>query len=252
MNQQQATEFIQQQLQQGQDPEAIVQLLSQQLPAPPEMLLKFVEKVAAQMPPPPPVSQPARTAQPLQAPTQAYDALSSEPPAQAPVLAAATPAAPQPAATPLPAAASMPARPAARPNPLDDPKLTEYVVKRLKRQHRKSDIALEICERTGVDWKEAQRFVSQVNIEQNKSISSSKNLPILIFCGLFIFSGAILLIWGLLDMAPLVSLLFGMPTDQLYLSDFDIRGTIYLLLGGIGLTLGGLVGFYLAIRPQIE
>ena len=248
MNQQQATELIQQELRQGRNTEEIVQLLSHQLPAPHDLLTKFVEKVAAQMPPTQPTPAFIQDEQPVQIQSPSEETAAEKQPALVdPVAGSVQPASSMPAGEPAPVA-----RPASRPDPLKDPKLTEYVVKRLNRHHRKSDIAMAICERTGVDWKEAQRFVSQVNIEQIKRISKAKNLPVVIFCGLFIFSGLIMIILGGISLVPYLSLFLGDPSSSTGVPDYDIRGTVYLLLGGVGLILGGLVGLYLVIRPQIE
>ncbi len=313
MNQQEATDFIRQQLQAGRSHEEIVQLLSQQIPAPAEMLAKFVQKVAAQMPPPqpapppeaelppafraerqpevPPVQPPFQEAAPVvetpappeeeipaafqaephpevhpeQPPAQEAATVFETPPGAAvapspqpeavespplaePVVSA--PSQPETAETLVQAAPAVPASP--KVNPLDDPKAVAFVVTRLKQQRRRSDIAMEICERTGVDYKVAQRFVSQVNIEQDKSITSAKNTPVLILCGLFVFSGLVLLALGVIQLLPYVSAFFGQSSSASTAPPNDIQSTIYLLLGGMGLILGGLVGFYLAVRPHMD
>ena len=260
MNQQQATEFIQQQLRQGVQPQEIARQLSQQLQAPPELLAKFIEKVAAQTPPAQPVSSPTPTRSAAPEPTST---LISSPAAFRPPVETST-SRPGPAATaavetstsrPGPAGtvpARPHARPASRPSQLDDPKLAEYVAKRLKSQRRKNDIAMEVCERTGVDWKEAQRFVNQVNLEQYQSINRAKNIPILILCGLFVFSGVVMLILGAVNGMFYLSLYQGASVDLTAASGSDIRSTFYLLLGGFGFTIGGLVGFYLSLRQHSE
>ncbi len=257
MDQQQATEFIQQQLQQGSSTDEIVQLLSPQLKAPPELVRKFVDKVAAQAllaVQPPPAASPAQSEMPDLVEPAAEPPVVEAAVAQPPIPATtAVPAEPVPAYTVVPKPVMPPARPpAARTTALDDPQLAVYVAKRLKAQRRKSDIAMEVCERTGADWKEAQRFVNQVNMEQYQSINRARNVPLLIFCGLFVFSGVVLLIVGAIDAIPYVTYFFGSPSDLSTLPASSIRSTVYYLLGGMGLLVGGLVGLYLALRPQGE
>jgi hypothetical protein len=79
---------------------------------------------------------------------------------------------------------------------MDDPKLAQYVCVELKKQRRVNDIVAEVCAKTGVNWREAEEFVLQVEAENRLKISGAQNPVIIILSILFILVGfAILFYW---------------------------------------------------------
>ena len=69
-----------------------------------------------------------------------------------------------------------------QPIDFNNPALEKYVVGELTKNRKRSDIVMTICERTGADWSEAQRFVGQVSAEQHTTINARKNRLIIPMC----------------------------------------------------------------------
>jgi hypothetical protein len=126
--------------------------------------------------------------------------------------------------------------------------LTALVLKSLKKQQRHSDIVETVCTRTGMQWNEAQRFVAKVQTKHHTVLSKSSKTTMFIFSILFIIGGALLMLWAsnyLID----------------YYFDFTGQGTATfpsdffgLVLGGFiasfGIVGGGIFGLYKTLTNQ--
>lgn len=137
-------------------------------------------------------------------------------------------------------------KPAGRLDELENPAWEKYVLKELRRNRKRSDIVMVICERTGIEWSHAQRFVGQVEAEHYAKIRASQQFWVIPVGILFIVGG----------------LALGILSALSFLSYFDYRFTPVipvtleasagLFLLGIGLLAGGIVGIVLAVRAQVD
>ena len=72
---------------------------------------------------------------------------------------------------------------------MDPAKLTESVVRDLARHRSRNDIVLEICHSTGMDWKQAEAFVQQVERGNRQRIARRQAPLLLILAGVSVVGG---------------------------------------------------------------
>ncbi len=77
-----------------------------------------------------------------------------------------------------------------------DEQLEDWVAGRIARSVPDNDIIREICETRGMDWKEAESFVTQVRETHGKEISRRRTPILLIIGGVTVLVGALLLVSG--------------------------------------------------------
>lgn len=118
--------------------------------------------------------------------------------------------------------------------------LTALIISELGKHHSRDDIALAVCEKGSLDWKQAEQLIKQVE-EQHKGTITARQSPILIAISVVtVIAGFVLLGYG-----------------ALFFVDFfqqDTFGRVLLLrtgylklvsmLTGLGMLGGGLYGLY--------
>jgi hypothetical protein len=72
----------------------------------------------------------------------------------------------------------------------EEDKLRQLVIRRLANHRRTSDVAQEICEKTGLAWGEAEAFVREVAAMEEKTIRRRRS-PALFGLGAAIFLGGL-------------------------------------------------------------
>jgi hypothetical protein len=248
MNKQEATEYILRQLDGGYSPAEIAQQLSQQLKAPVNVVEHFVAQVAAQPRPAQPAQQEAAAHEAAQVTTPQADPLPEQaypvyvPPPEAPIQTPAT----APKAYPAPSPTSK------NRDLLDDPELAKTVWSMLRKGRKRSDVTMWVCEKTGVEWTLAQRFVAEVQVEHHGGITNIKLLQI-IGSAAFVLGGFVLVLIGLSSIAPLVRGLTGVNLDVPIVGEntyFGADNSLGIIILGIGLMIGGFVGAYLAFQSM--
>lgn len=88
----------------------------------------------------------------------------------------------------------------------DRAELTQHVVQRLTRGVSRDTITREICDQTGMDWKQATAFLEEVESGESQTIARG-NLPLMIGIG------AIIMIGGFLSIGASLSALVGPIID---------------------------------------
>ena len=138
---------------------------------------------------------------------------------------------------------------------LNNPANVNYVVGELVKQRKRSDIVMALCERTGVEWSEAQRFVGQVNAEQQTKINARKNRLIIPMC---IGAIALGLVFTLGTAYPMIYWFSGRTSEftsavqsgRLML-DY-LQAAPFIFGTGIALVAGGVFGLITALKSQME
>jgi hypothetical protein len=137
----------------------------------------------------------------------------------------------------------------------DNPALVKYVVSELTKNHKRSDIVMTICERTGAHWSDAQRFVGQVSAEQHTTINARKNRLIIPMCIGAIVLGFVFTIGTAYPMLYLVTgrreEFYTMVSSIANLGDY-INAAPYIFGTGIVLIAGGIIGLITAMQSQME
>jgi hypothetical protein len=131
---------------------------------------------------------------------------------------------------------------------MDTPALTTYIVDRLSDSINPDDIVLEICERSGMSWPEAEALVKEVQAERGQEVAR-KQFPLLAFVALAIFIGGIALLGYSLYMLFMVTNTYASnvmgPWELSNLLNFIFNYaelTFSILLVAIAMILGSLLG----------
>jgi hypothetical protein len=118
---------------------------------------------------------------------------------------------------------------------MDPVKLTESVVRDLARHRSRNDIILSICGSTGMDWKQAEAFVQEVERTNRQRIAGRQAPLLLILAGVSIvggFSTVVAMVAATLDGTMIFLPSLPIP----YLGNL-----VYFSLGVLGIA-GGLLG----------
>jgi hypothetical protein len=72
---------------------------------------------------------------------------------------------------------------------------TDFVIRELGKHHQRNDIIQRLCETGGISWKEAEKFVQQVEAENTGTIALRQS-PLVTLIGLgTAIGGLLLMIW---------------------------------------------------------
>lgn len=269
MEKQQAIDFVLERIAHDYTQEEIVRDLSRHLKAPPDVLQTFVSRIEEQHPHVRPEAQaelPAPDENPLadsdsqpgnlekagaglpSAFLSGFDE-SAQPQEQ--------PAAPLEAATPH--ASTLPdpesgihssPKVAKRTRTLEDQELAQIVLSMLKKGHKRSEITMFVCERTGIEWKQAQRFVAQVGVDHHKSIHAHQNVWLIGFGVLFALAGLVMFLVGVAALVPYLTFFTQSEFNLPVLVEMRPDAVIGVIVTGFGLLIGGIVGIILAVQGQ--
>lgn len=121
--------------------------------------------------------------------------------------------------------------------------LTEFIIKELGKSRRMSDIIMDVCERSGMRWKEGQKFVYDVAYQQRRGVSARRS-PLVMAVGIAI------IVFGLFVSVAMASALYNRIS-------FTVNGVPFLgnKLGlGFGLLLiaGGLIAIWKRAKNILE
>lgn len=120
--------------------------------------------------------------------------------------------------------------------------LTTLIIKELGRQRSRQDIIQKVCERGGLQWKDAERLITLVESQHKRTIGT-RQAPLLLFLSI----GTLLIGLGLLAFNMQVLLAF-FQKDVLG-QVLSLQSSYYQIIGlvtGLGMTVGGLVGLWKA------
>ena len=131
--------------------------------------------------------------------------------------------------------------------------LTVFVLKQLGSHKRHSDVVAEICQRTGWDWNQAQRFVSRIQTEHHDELTKKQNRMLIPIGIAFIIGGVFLIFYtgaAILDWVMFFTGGDSLTPDLPSVSMEGIPQTIALFLTGLALISGGIIGIIRAIMDR--
>ena len=120
--------------------------------------------------------------------------------------------------------------------------LTAFIINELSKHRDRKDIIGRVCERGGLNWKDAERLITLVESNHKRTIAT-RQAPLLLFFSI----GTLLLGIGLLAFNMQILLAF-FQKDVLG-QILSLQSSYYRVLGlitGLGMTVGGLVGLWKA------
>ena len=124
---------------------------------------------------------------------------------------------------------------------------TQFVVRELGRHHNRNEIIMTLCERMGFNWKEAERFVLEIESQHGRVIAARQS-PIIIVLGI----GLLIIGTGL----TIYNLLFFVDYFSAQHNAFSVEGALEIrtmyyrvgsLLVGIAMIASGIVGSWKTI-----
>lgn len=132
--------------------------------------------------------------------------------------------------------------------------LEKYILDQLGKNKREGDIVLGVVERTGWDYKQAQRMVSRVGARNYKKVTARQNCLIIPLAVVFLIAGLILLGASVFEAYQIRIFL---PSPDLSLEQVQAavergRNLPWAFITGLALSLGGGFGLISAIRKQME
>jgi hypothetical protein len=130
----------------------------------------------------------------------------------------------------------------------DNQELTKYIVDRLSESADQNDLILELCNRTGMDWPQAQALLEKVRAENSATIFH-RRLPMLVAIAILTFIGGLgILISQIFIFASIIGEFNGPGNKGLYIVDlvyFLIRyapAVPILIPLGLAMVIGSLIG----------
>ena len=118
--------------------------------------------------------------------------------------------------------------------------LTAFIIKELSNHHDRKDIIRKVCERGGLNWKQAEQLIVLIEAKHIRTITV-RQAPGLLFLSI----GTLLLGIGLLAFNLQILLAF-FQKDVLE-QILSLQSGSYRVIGlvtGVGMTVGGLVGLW--------
>ena len=115
--------------------------------------------------------------------------------------------------------------------------LTAFIIKELSRHRNRRDIIQRVCERGGLNWKQAERLITLIEAKYKRTVTVQQ-APFLLFLSI----GILLLGIGLLGFNLQILLAF-FQKDVLE-QILSLQSSSYRVIGlvtGLGMTIGGLV-----------
>lgn len=123
--------------------------------------------------------------------------------------------------------------------------LTTFIVKELSKRPNRKEVVKKVCKRGGFPWKDAERLVILVEAQHKHEISEYRSQsPVL----LFVSVAALLLGIGLLLYT--LQMFFAVSPEDILAQAMSLRDNSYRLIelgGGVGMTVGGLIGLWKAL-----
>jgi len=121
-----------------------------------------------------------------------------------------------------------------------DDEITDLIIKKLGRQSSRNEIIIAVCEKSGLDWIDAEKLIQQVEEEHHHQIATRQSPVLIIISGLTIITGL-----GLLGSDIMFFMNFyQMETIQRVLLVEAGYLRIISMVAGLGMFGGGLYGLW--------
>lgn len=135
---------------------------------------------------------------------------------------------------------------------LNKEQATDFVIKELGKHRSQNEIIVALCEKTGANWAEAEKFLRQVEAQHGKTITARQSPILIIFgIGLLIVGLAITVNSSLYFVNYFQASHTAISVDEaLGLRSFYLQ--LLSLLTGLGLIVGGLIGSWQTVSKLLQ
>jgi len=114
---------------------------------------------------------------------------------------------------------------------------TDFVIRELGKHHQRNDIIQRICEVGGINWREAEKFVQQVEAE-NKGAIALKQSPLITLIGIGTMIGGLLVMILIVAETLQGTIIFFLSFPVPYL------GNIVYFFTGLAMMVAGIWGIW--------
>jgi len=138
------------------------------------------------------------------------------------------------------------------------PEIETEVIRTLSRGASREDLILSICERTNLNWPEAEAYVNNLEIEYSLQIDT-RSIPFMTAFGILIILGGLALLAATMTgiVLSLQTILFGIETEDLvYITGYFLEGgqmlrtSLIFLPIALGMIIGGSMEIFRRIAPN--
>jgi hypothetical protein len=120
---------------------------------------------------------------------------------------------------------------------MDQHQATEFVIREVGRHHQKNDIIQKLCETTGMNWGQAEKFVSQVVAEHGGEIATKQSPLVLLLGTVFVLVGIGLSLFIVYEtLRGTVIIFLNLPIPFL--------GNFVFFIAGLSMIAGGIRGMW--------
>jgi hypothetical protein len=117
---------------------------------------------------------------------------------------------------------------------------TFFIINELTRHRERNDIILDLCRQLSIEWKAAEQLVKDVESQHGKTVAKKQSPFLLVLGAVILIAGVLLTINGTLFFMDLLQA--DIVDQALSAQTILVRGGS--LLTGVGMIIGGLVGFW--------
>jgi len=123
-----------------------------------------------------------------------------------------------------------------------------FVVQELGKHQSRNEVIVALCQKSGMNWVQAEQFVKQVEVDHKTTIGSRQR-PLFIVMGItFIVVGCGLLIYNI----QYVISLFQRDAVGLTLAATSATYRIGSMVTGLGMLIGGIIGLFRVMSDSRE
>jgi len=118
--------------------------------------------------------------------------------------------------------------------------ITDLIISKLGRQNSRNEIIIAVCEKSGLDWTEAEKLIQQVEEENHHTIAIRQSPVLIIISGLTVIAGLGLLGYGIMFFIGFFQVEI---VQRALLVEAGYLRIVSMLLG-LGMLGGGLYGLW--------
>ena len=120
---------------------------------------------------------------------------------------------------------------------MDQQQATEFVIREVGKHHQINDIIQKLCETTGMNWGQAEKFVSRVVAEHGGEIATKQSPLVLLLGIVFLLVGIGLSLFIVFEtLRGTVIIFLNLPIPYL--------GNLVFFITGLALIAGGIRGMW--------
>ncbi|MEW5939901.1 MAG: hypothetical protein AB1750_09590 [Chloroflexota bacterium] len=128
----------------------------------------------------------------------------------------------------------------------------EFVVRELGKRHNRNEIIMSLCEQMGINWREAEQLIQEIESGRRRDIASRQS-PFIVILGIALLIMGIGITW---NAASFFANFYQSPPDPLSLDyALAMRSAYYRggsLILGLSMIIGGILGSWKSVADLLK